>query len=336
MTALPRPELAAIGACRACGTELPPGALACPACRALVHGEALKSLAADAQRLTDAGALADASAAWQRMLELLPAGSGQARAVRDRITELTRRLAERPASAKGAAVKDERPWYRRGIAGVGALLLVLLGKLKFLLLGLTKASTFFSMFAFLGVYWTMYGWALALGLVLSIYIHEMGHVSTLRRLGIAAGAPLFIPGLGALVLLKQHVDDPMVDARIGLAGPLWGLGAGLAAYAAYVATGSGVWAAIAALTGLINLFNLIPVWQLDGSRGFHALNALERWVVVGSIGAAYFATGQRLLLLIGLVAAWRAFQRPAGPGDRRTLLTFVVLVAALSWLAGVH
>ena len=60
------------------------------------------------------------------------------------------------------------------------------------------------MFAFFGVYWSIYGWPLALGLVVSIYIHEMGHVAMLRRLGIAAGAPLFIPGMGAVVMLKQH------------------------------------------------------------------------------------------------------------------------------------
>ena len=61
-------------------------------------------------------------------------------------------------------------------------MLLLVSKLKFLLLGLTKASTFISMFAFFGVYWSIYGWPLALGLVLSIYIHEMGHVAMLRRL----------------------------------------------------------------------------------------------------------------------------------------------------------
>src|SRR5207253_3148688 len=115
--------------------------------------------------------------------------------------------------------------------------LVLLSKVKFLLLGLTKASTIISMFAFFGLYWSTFGWPLALGLVVSIYIHEMGHVAMLRRLGIASSAPMFIPGVGALVMLKQHVDDPRTDARIGLAGPVWGLGAGLAALGVHAATG---------------------------------------------------------------------------------------------------
>src|SRR4030095_13695761 len=110
---------------------------------------------------------------------------------------------------------SDAPAWRRGLVGVGAVLLLALGKLKFLLLGLTKLSTFVAMFAFFGVYWNLYGWPLAAGLVISIYIHEMGHVAMLRRLGIAAGAPLFIPGVGALVMLKQHVDDPVTDAKIG-------------------------------------------------------------------------------------------------------------------------
>src|SRR5204862_4392071 len=133
-------------------------------------------------------------------------------------------------------------------------------------------STVASMFAFLGVYWTLYGWPLALGLVVSIYIHEMGHVSVLRSLGISAGAPLFIPGVGAVVMLRERITDPLIDARIGLAGPIWGMGAAIAAALAGMLTGAAIWFAISELTAFVNLFNLTPVWQLDGSRGFHALN----------------------------------------------------------------
>ena len=135
-----------------------------------------------------------------------------------------------PRPPTDAPVADAKPWWRRGALGVVTVALLLLSKLKFLLLGLTKASTFVSMFAFFGVYWSIYGWPLALGLVLSIYIHEMGHVAMLRRLGIDAGAPMFIPGVGAFVMLKQHIGDPLTDAKIGLAGPVWGLGAALAAF----------------------------------------------------------------------------------------------------------
>jgi Zn-dependent protease len=230
-------------------------------------------------------------------------------------------------------VPGGRPPWRRVVTGALGVLLLLAGKLKLLVLGLTKVKTVFSMFAFFGLYWSTYGWPLALGLVGSIYAHEMGHVAALRRRGIAAGAPLFIPGVGAVVLLKERIDDPHVDADVGLAGPVWGLGAALAAYAMYAATGVPVWRAIAQLGGVINLFNLIPVWQLDGARGLHALARAERWAVVAAAAVAYAVSRQPLLLVVGAVGAWRATRGEPGPGDRRALITFAGLVAALTWLA---
>ena len=318
--------------CVHCRTELPPDVLACPACAALIHAVTLKELAAAADLSTQGGDLVIARQHWASALSLLPPHSQQHAAVRERIAGLTRRIdaaGGEPASAK----TDTTPGRWRGAAALASVALMFVGKFKFLLLGLTKASTFVSMFAFFGVYWSVYGWPLALGLVLSIYIHEMGHVAMLRRLGIDSSAPMFIPGVGALVMLKQHVSDPLTDAKIGLAGPVWGLGAALAAAAIYFVTRAPIWLAIAQLTGFINLFNLIPVWQLDGSRGFHALARWERLALVAVIGLALLLTEQRLLLLIGGVAVWRALQRETGPGDVRVLATFVVLVVALSLLA---
>jgi Zn-dependent protease len=318
--------------CVHCRTELPPDVLACPACAALIHAVTLKELAAAADLSAQGGDLVIARQHWASALSLLPPHSQQHAAVRERIAGLTRRIdaaGGEPATAK----TDTASGRWRGAAALASVALMFVGKFKFLLLGLTKASTFVSMFAFFGVYWSVYGWPLALGLVLSIYIHEMGHVAMLRRLGIDSSAPMFIPGVGALVMLKQHVSDPLTDAKIGLAGPVWGLGAALAAAAIYFVTRAPIWLAIAQLTGFINLFNLIPVWQLDGSRGFHALARWERLALVAVIGLALLLTEQRLLFLIGGVALWRALQREAGPGDVRVLATFVVLVVALSLLA---
>jgi len=317
--------------CERCGTELAPHALACPACGALVHAKRLKEIAAGADEARAAGDLVKARDLWESALPFLPVESRQHERIRTAVTELTRRLEGAPATKTTAPA--EGGWWRRGGAAIVSMAVLLLGKLKFLLLGLTKASTFLSMFAFFGVYWSVYGWPLALGIVISIYIHEMGHVAMLRRLGIAAGAPLFIPGVGAFVMLKQHVDDPVKDAQIGLAGPVWGLGAALAALGVYAATQAQIWFAIAHLTGFLNLFNLIPVWQLDGSRGFHALSRAERRIVVATIGVMLWLTGQRLLFIVGGVAVWRAAQRDVGPGDRRVLATFVGLVVLLSSIA---
>jgi Zn-dependent protease len=313
---------------------LAPTALSCPACGTLVHSVALKALAAEAEGAKARGDLHAENATWQKALDLLPFGSQQHETITARVAEITRQLAN--SSGPVAAKDPDAPWYKRFGVGFAAIGILVLTKGKFLLLGLTKAKTLLSMFAFFGVYWTMYGWGFALGLVLTIYIHEMGHVFVLTRLGIEASAPMFIPGLGAFIVSKRRFDDPSVDARVGLAGPVWGLGAGIAALGLYKATGVGVLGAIAAVTGFINLFNLIPIWQLDGSHAFRALAGAQRWILVVAIAGAFYVTRQNMLLVVGAVAVFRAFQKTDVPGDRTALATFVGLIFALAWLSGTH
>ena len=287
--------------CGRCATQLAAAALACPACSALVYRERLQELAALAAAAAESGDRTAARAHWQEALGLVPVGSEQYDAIGKRLGQ----LADDPLSARGAGTHGGRSWWQPAIGATATIGLLLAGKLKFLLLGLSKISTLFSMFGFIAVYWSIYGWPLAIGLAGSIYVHEMGHVAMLRRLGIHAGPPLFIPGVGALVMLRQPVTDPVTNARIGLAGPVWGLGAAVAAWLTYLATGAPIWGAIAELTGLLNLFNLVPIWQLDGARGFHALSRTERWLVVATIGLTLWATGVRLLWIVGAVAAVR-------------------------------
>ena len=106
------------------------------------------------------------------------------------------------------------------------------------------------MMASFGVYWTVFGGWFALGFVLSIYIHEMGHVAALMRYGVKASAPLFIPGVGAMIRLKQGFIDPREDARVGLAGPIWGCAAALVCAATYLITDQPLWGALGAGRGL--------------------------------------------------------------------------------------
>ena len=117
-------------------------------------------------------------------------------------------------------------------------LLLALTKGKLVLLGLTKLNTLLSMLASIALYWALYGWKFGVGFVLSIYIHEMGHVTALAHYGIPASAPMFIPGFGAFVRLKAYPANPGEDARVGLAGPFWGLGAALVCMGIGVLTGS--------------------------------------------------------------------------------------------------
>ncbi len=334
------PASSAPAPCPDCGTELAPSFLTCPSCHRLVHAERLKSLAGEAEGAIAAGRPALARDAWRQALDLLPPGSRQATIVALKIAELSQQVTTTEPDA--ADEQQKHSWVKRAGA-LGGLVLVLwkfkfllvfvLTKGKLLLLGLTKSSTLFSMILSMGVYWTAWGWKFALGLVLSMYVHEMGHVAALQRYGIKATAPMFIPGLGAMVRLDQYPANPAEDARVGLAGPLWGLGAAAFAYAVFVATAIPFWAAIARTGALLNLFNLLPVWQLDGGRGYSALSSGQRWLLTAALGAAWYATGEALLALIGGVAAVRAFGGTAAVvPDHGALGQFVFLVVALSAL----
>jgi Zn-dependent protease len=311
--------------CARCGTELPASALACPACATLVHRARLEELAALASAAMSTDRV-QASIYWREALSLVPVTSQQYQQISARLTT----LADAPAGAPSA---QGGKWWSSGIGVVAMIGLLFAGKLKFLLLGLSKMSTVVSMFGFIAVYWAIHGWPLAVGIAVAIYVHEMGHVAMLRTLGIQAGAPLFIPGMGAVVMLKQHISDPIVDARIGLAGPVWGLGATVAAYVAYVVLGTPIWLAIAEISGFLNLFNLMPIWQLDGARGFHALSREQRWFVVAVIAVALWLTAVPILWIVGGVAVYGAFRGPAGPGHVPTTVTYATLVLALSWFA---
>lgn len=242
---------------------------------------------------------------------------------------------------------QEKPaWIKRlgpfGAIGVAAwkfktLILLALTKGKFLLLGLGKLNTLFSMMASVALYWTLYGWQFAAGFIGGIYVHEMGHVWALRQLGLRASAPMFIPGFGAFVSLYDSPANVRDDARIGLAGPLWGAAAGVAFWMIGLVTGSGLWLAVARSTALINLFNLTPVWQLDGGRGFRALAFPQRLAVGGLMAVLWMVTGEALFVILTLGAAFRIFwqkDHAEYPGDQRTLLEFGGLLAVFGAMLG--
>jgi Zn-dependent protease len=185
------------------------------------------------------------------------------------------------------------------------------------------------MLATIAVYWVAFGLWFAVGLVISIYVHEMGHVMALRRFGVPASAPMFIPGLGAFIRLKQSPIGPREDARIGLAGPEWGLGAAIAAGLIGAATGGKLWFAIAQVGAWINIFNLLPIWQLDGGRAFTSLTRSERALAAAALAAAWMITRDGLVFLVTLVAIVRIFSDAGATAPDREALVRYVAVALL-------
>lgn len=318
--------------CAGCSLELAPALVACPRCHALVYRERLRGIAAEAESATAAGDAARALQLWREALPLLPEGSSQ-------YAEVVRRIDD--SSRAPQRVADPGGTRNKTIFGsIGAVLLALLTKAKLLLLGLTKLSTVVSMLAFMGVYWARYGWQFALAFVIGIYIHEMGHVAALREVGLPASAPMFLPGFGAFVRLHSRPATPREDARIGLAGPIWGTSAAIVAAAIFAWTHAPFWSAVAYSLAWLNLLNLIPVWQLDGSRGFAALTRAQRWQVAVALVLAFAAVREKTLLLVAAGAVYRAFGREVPEsGDTSAFVKFlglIVVLSALTLLRGVH
>jgi len=308
--------------CAGCLTELPPAAVVCPSCLRLVHADELAQLAALAREREAAGDGPAALAAWRRALHLLPPGIRQHEAISASVARLA---AQHPPQANPSKAP---PWLR----WLGPVGVFLFGAWK--LIGFGKLASLLSLVAFFGVYLSAFGWKYAAGIVLSIYLHELGHVVALRRAGIPASAPMFIPGVGAFVRMHSAPKDARTDAMVGLAGPAAGLAAALAAQALWLATGEPVLQAIAHSGAALNVFNLAPFWQLDGARGLSPLARWQRLLLLGVVGVALATTGEGMLWLLLLFGAFQAFS-PAAPRqpDHRAFALFASLVAALSWLS---
>jgi Zn-dependent protease len=182
----------------------------------------------------------------------------------------------------------------RGLLGSLFALLVgawAYGKYALLFLFKFKAfGTLISLLVSFGGYALFYGPWFAAALLTMIFIHEMGHVFEIRRQGMQASAPIFIPFLGAAIFQRSHPTDALKQAEIGIAGPILGTVGATAAFALYGATHSDLFLLAALIGFYINLFNLIPVWQLDGAW---ILAPVSKWFQVA--GYAAIAAGALFL-----------------------------------------
>ena len=165
------------------------------------------------------------------------------------------------------------------------------------------------MFVSAAVYVWIGGWWFGIGLIVLLFVHEMGHVIEARRQGLPVSAPMFIPFLGALITLKEMPHDAWREARIGIAGPLLGSAGAAVIYLAAVAYDSQHLKALAFLGFFINLFNLLPVSPLDGGRIVAAIHPIL-WLfgVLGLLGLVILRPNP-ILILILLVAANETWHR---------------------------
>jgi Zn-dependent protease len=202
------------------------------------------------------------------------------------------------------------------LAAVG----LLLTKFKFLLFALLKikfVGTALTMLVSIGAYALLFPVWFAVGFVVLIWVHEMGHVLQLKREGIKASAPMFIPFLGAFVAMKEMPKNALAEARVGLAGPVLGTLGGLAVLGLYAWTQNPLFLGLAYFNFLINLFNLAPMLPLDGGRAMGAMSPVFSLLgLVVMVGMFFVAPIMVFIALLGLPEVWHRWKTRNTPEGR--------------------
>jgi Zn-dependent protease len=261
---------------------------------------------------------------WMKALALLPTEAKQAQWIRANVERLE--SAARNLAASGQSTPTATPsWAKR--FGPLAPLLLLLAKAKFLL-SLFKLKFLLSLGSFVAVYWALYGIRFGIAFAGLILLHEMGHYLEIKRRGLPADMPIFLPGIGAYVRWSALGVSTETRSYVSLAGPCAGAIGAAVCGLVWWRTGDGFWVGLASLTAMLNLLNLIPIWVLDGGQTIAALDKNER--IALAIAAVLLAAlfGQPLFLLVAAGAAYRVFTKdlPATPSYGVAVYYLLLLV----------
>lgn len=177
-------------------------------------------------------------------------------------------------------------------------------------------TTGLSMMLMIVVYTYMYGWKYAIGIVFLLFIHEMGHLTASRRLGIDTSLPMFIPFIGAIIQMKEAPKDAKTESIVGIAGPVFGaLGAFVCVFLGEIFD-SALLLALAYFGFLLTVFNLIPAHPLDGGRIVTAIS-LKLWMIgipVMIFFSLYFFNPIGILIsILAIKKAWEVWKDRENP-----------------------
>jgi Zn-dependent protease len=201
---------------------------------------------------------------------------------------------------------------RRRLSAIGAALVALLAKFKTILLLLPKLKLLASsgtILVSLVAYAVIWGWPFAAGFIALLFVHEMGHVIALRREGLKASAPMFIPFLGAVIAARSLGENALAEARVGLAGPILGSIGSAACVLVWHATGNDLWRALAFTGFFLNLFNLLPVVPLDGGRAMAAMAPWMWFIGFAAMIPLAIIFPNPIIVLILLFAGFETYKR---------------------------
>jgi Zn-dependent protease len=198
-------------------------------------------------------------------------------------------------------------------------------------LALLKFKSLLSFVAFFGFYWSVWGAKFGIGFAVLVLIHEMGHFIDIKRRGLPADMPMFLPGFGAYVKWNALGVSLETRSAVSLAGPLAGAIAAAVCAGLWSKTDYGLWAALARSGAWFNALNLIPLWIFDGSSAANALSRLERAVVMVVSAALGYALGEWVFGVVALGMGIRLFMRDT-PEEPSNLITayFVAVLTALA------
>lgn len=248
-----------------------------------------------------------------------------------------------PAATAGASGPQENPAWARKLGPLGSALLAILAVLKqvgTLLLTLfkfAKLSKFLltggSMLVSIWVYAMIFGWWFGVGVVVSIFVHEMGHVAAAATQGVPVSAPVFIPGMGALILQKKSAKTAFSEALIGIGGPIGGTLAALVCVALWLITGNPLFRGLAYFGFFINLFNMMPIYPLDGGWIVGAIHPYL-WAAGVAIMAVLMVKGYTMgpflliLIIMGLPRLWYGIKTGSSalPGQEEATLSQRVIM----------
>jgi Zn-dependent protease len=212
----------------------------------------------------------------------------------------------------GPIQREPRFRLLRKLAAPLVVVGVFLAKFKFILFAIFKfkvVTTSLSMVVSIGAYSLLWGWKFALGFVALLFVHEAGHALEAKRQGLPVSAPVFIPFLGAAILLKENPQNAWREAQIALAGPIVGSLGAAAVWWYGEATDNDLLIAVAFTGFFLNLFNLLPIVPLDGGRAVAALHPAFWLVGLVGLAALTVVAPNPILILILVVSAMELWSR---------------------------